>query len=38
MSLLFIRDWWVRYVTMWDTTVQQLFNEVLMLRSYIDED
>ncbi len=38
MSLLFIRDWWVRYVTMWDTTLQQLFNEVLMLRSCIDKD
>ena len=38
MSLLSIRDWWVRYVTMWDTTLQQLFNEVSMLKSCIDED
>ena len=38
MSLLFIRDWWVRYITMWDTTLWQLFNEVLMLKSYIDKD
>ena len=38
MSLLSIRGWWVRYVTMWDTTLQQLFNEVSMLRSCIDED
>ncbi len=38
MSLLSIRDWWVRYITMWDTTLQQLFNEVLMLKSCIDEN
>ena len=38
MSLLSIRGWWVRYVTMWDTTLQQLFNEVSMLGSCIDED
>ena len=38
ISLLSIRDWWVRYVTMWDITLQQLFNEVSMLRSYIDKD
>ncbi len=38
MSLLSIRDWWVRYVTMWDTMLQQLFNEVLMLKSCIDKD
>ena len=37
-SLLSIRDWWVRYVTIWDTTLWQLFNEVLMLKSCIDED
>jgi len=38
ISLLSIRGWWVRYVTMWDTTLQQLFDEVSMLKSCIDED
>jgi len=38
ISLSFIRDWWVRYVTMWNTTLQQLFDEVSMLRSCIDKD
>ncbi len=38
MSLLSIRGWWVKYVTMWDTMLWQLFDEVLMLRSCIDED
>ncbi len=38
MSLLSIRGWWVRYAAMWDTTLQQLFNEVLMLKSCIDKD
>ncbi len=38
MSLLFIRGWWVRYVTMWNTTLQQLFDEVSMLKSCIDKD
>jgi len=38
MNLLFIRGWWVRYVTMWDTMLQQLFDEVSRLKSCIDED
>jgi len=38
MSFLSIRDWWVRYVIMWDTMIQQLFDEVSMLRFCIDED
>ncbi len=38
MSLLSIRGQWVRYVTMWDTTLQQLFDEVSMLKSCIDKD
>jgi len=38
MSLLSIRGWWVRYVAMWDTTLQQLFNKVPMLESCIDKD
>jgi len=37
-SLSSIRDWWVRYVTMWNTTLQQIFDEVSMLRSCIDKD
>ncbi len=37
-SLSSIRDWWVRYVTMWNTTLQQVFDEVSMLRSCIDKD